>query len=159
MNILFVCTGNTCRSPMAEGIFKSMLEERNIESMNISSAGISAFETESANQKAINTLIKDGINIKEHKARQISSEIIKDSDLILTMTSSHKNIILSSIPELSNKIYTLKEYAYLINNENVIGRNLDIADPFGGDYNIYERCALEIKTYLEKIINNIDKIN
>lgn len=153
MNILFVCTGNTCRSSMAEGILKDMLEKNNIKNINVSSAGISAFEGDNANEKAINTLNNMGIDILNHKARLISKEIIEKSDLILTMTLSHKKMILKFAPEFSNKVYTLKEYALIVNNENNCD-NMDIVDPFGLDYNAYEKTAKEIQEQLTKIISN-----
>lgn len=152
MNILFVCTGNTCRSPMAEGIFKALLKDNNIDNINVSSAGISTFEGDSANEKAIYTLRNKGIDIKSHKSRQITKEIIENSDLILTMTKSHKGMILNALPEYLNKIFTIKEYVYINNNEELTGKNLDIADPYGLDYNIYEKCAAEIEENLKKII-------
>lgn len=152
MNILFVCTGNTCRSPMAEGIFKALLKDNNIDNINVSSAGISTFEGDSANEKAIYTLRNKGIDIKSHKSRQITKEIIENSDLILTMTKSHKRMILNALPEYLNKVFTIKEYVYINNNEELTGKNLDIADPYGLDYNIYEKCAAEIEENLKKII-------
>lgn len=157
MNILFVCTGNTCRSSMAEGIFKHLIQDKNID-INVSSAGISAYEGEAANEKAISTLKKKGIDITNHTARQLTNEIIYESDLILTMTRNHKNIIINAVPEHSNKVFTLKEYAYIINNEENGSKNLDIADPFGLDYNIYEKCAEEIEELLKKIVDNRDKM-
>lgn len=158
MNILFVCTGNTCRSSMAEGVFKHLIKISNIEDINVSSAGISAFEGDKANEKAVYTLNKKGIDILNHKARQLSKEIINGSDLILTMTNSHKRLILNAMPEYLHKVYTLKEYALIINNEVTAGKNLDIDDPFGLDYNVYEKVSDEIEEQLIKLINNIDKI-
>ena len=158
MNILLVCTGNTCRSSMAEGIFKQLLKDSDIENIYVSSAGISAFEGDNANEKAIYTLNKKGIELVNHRARQLTKNIINESELILTMTISHKRMIINVAPEHSNKVYTLKEFAYIINNEDENGKNLDIADPYGLDYNEYEKCAIEIEEQLRKIINNIDKI-
>ncbi|MGD9567623.1 MAG: low molecular weight protein arginine phosphatase [Sedimentibacter sp.] len=158
MNILFVCTGNTCRSSMAEGIFKHMLQEKSIENINVSSAGISAFEGDDANEKAIYTLNKKGIDILNHKARQLTNKIIQDADLILTMTKSHKKMITNAMPDYSRKVFTLKEYALLINDEELVGKNLDIDDPYGLDYNVYEKVAEEIEEQLLKIFNNLDKI-
>ena len=157
MNILIVCTGNTCRSSMAEGIFKHLLKNSGKDNINVTSAGIKAFEGDGANEKAIYTLNKMGINILNHKARQLTNKIINDSDLILTMTNSHKRMILNAVPEYSNKVYTLKEYAFISNNEDIKGKNLDIVDPFGLDYNTYEKVAKEIEENLKKIINKIEK--
>jgi len=137
---------------MAEGILKSMLKEMNIEDINVSSAGISAFEGEPANEKAIVTLNKKGIDIKNHRARQLTREIINKSDLILTMTGSHKKMILNLFPESSHKVYTLKEYACIASEEEVAGKNLDIADPYGFGYDVYEKTAGEIEEHLKKII-------
>jgi len=159
MNILFVCTGNTCRSSMAEGIFKYLLEKSNIEDISVSSAGISVFEGEASNKKAIDALIKKGIDIRDHKARQLTKNIVEESDLILTMTESHKAMILNAVAGCSDRVYTLKEFACIINGENAKGRNLDIADPFGLDYNSYERSAEEIKEQLNKIIKNINAVS
>jgi protein-tyrosine phosphatase len=158
MNILFVCTGNTCRSAMAEGIFRDMLKNKNINNINVSSAGISAFEGDRANDKAAEALMENNIDISGHKARQLTADMIKNSDLILTMTKSHKMMILNAFPDEKNKTFTLKEYAMAVSGENTDGKNLDIADPFGMDYNVYKKCMLEIKSELIKIINNIDKI-
>lgn len=157
MNILFVCTGNTCRSSMAEGIFKYLLKNKNIDNINISSAGISAYEGKEANEKAISVLKSQGIDITSHKARQLTDKIIETSDLILTMTYNHKMAILKYAPKASKKVFTLKEFANTFNEENTED-NFDIYDPFGMDYNVYEQSMKEIKSELEKIIKNINKI-
>ncbi len=140
---------------MAEGILKFLLKENNIENINVSSAGISAFEGQQANQNAIKVLIDKGIDIKNHRARQLTEEIIKDSDLILTMTDSHKKIITNVLPEYSDKIYPLKEYALIVNNESTEDVNLDIEDPYGMDYNIYKQCAEDIEFQISRFINKI----
>ncbi|MDF2676234.1 MAG: protein-tyrosine-phosphatase [Bacillota bacterium] len=159
MNILFVCTGNTCRSSMAEGIFKYMLNEYNIKSIAVTSAGISAFEGDKANYNAIQVLNSKGIDISSHKAKRINDEILKEADLILAMTLSHKRMLNKFAPENSNKIFTLREFAYKINDEIIGSRNLDIDDPYGMDYNVYDLCRKEIETELIKIIENINKLN
>mgnify|MGYP000988672084 FL=1 len=157
MNILFVCTGNTCRSSMAEGIFNDLLKDSN-KNIFSSSAGIRAYEGEKANEKSILLLNARGIDISSHRAKQLTADIIANSDIILTMTAYHKDIIINSVPEAENKVYTLKEYAYIINGEEINKNNLDIADPYGMDYNAYETSMKEIETEIKKIINNIDKL-
>ncbi|MFA9423795.1 MAG: low molecular weight protein arginine phosphatase [Sedimentibacter sp.] len=158
MNILFVCTGNTCRSPMAEGIFKYLIKNEHIDNVNISSAGISAYEGQKANEKAIEVLNSLGIDITNHKSRQLNNSIIDNSDLILTMTNSHKMSILKYAPKVSEKVFTLKEFVNTFNEEIIDFRNFDIDDPFGMDYSGYYRSMEEIKSELKKIIVNINKI-
>lgn len=161
MNILFVCTGNTCRSSMAEGIFKEMLNKNKIENVNVSSAGISAFPGEHANEKAIAVLKEKGIDIEEHRAKQLIDEIDK-ADLILTMTKGHKNVIVNyynnKTSEISPhlRIFTLKEFAAKISSEKLT--NQDIHDPYGMSYNMYKKVMDEIEKELNKILNNIDKL-
>ena len=136
MNILFVCTGNTCRSPMAEGIFKDMLMKNNINNISVSYAGISAFPGEYASEKAIKALKEKGIDITGHRARQLLDEI-NNVDLILTMTLSHKMIISDYLKnetdEKSPRLFTLKEFAAKLSGEKLT--DTDIVDPYGKNYN------------------------
>ncbi len=154
MKILFVCTGNTCRSSMAEGIFKKMLKEMGskYEDIQVISAGISAVNGSPSSEFALKALLEQDVDISEHSATQLSAKMVDEADLILTMTVAHKNMILSIIPEAKEKTYTLKEYS--VGDVN-LQDNLNISDPYGMPYSRYKECAKEISDSLEKIVNKI----
>ena len=131
MNILFVCTGNTCRSAMAAAIMNKIAVENDLD-VRIESAGIFAEIGQKASENAIKALEKYDIDLKEHLTKPVTDELIEKSDIILAMTEGHK-MLLSSMAE--NKVYTLLEFSGSIG---------DISDPYGGDLEEYEDCAHEI---------------
>lgn len=156
-NILFVCTGNTCRSPMAEGIFNHVvLGEEKLEGVRAFSAGVSAFSgDDGANpkaQKAVKELF--GIDISGHKAKTIGEEDLKKADIILTMTEGHKKIILSVVPEAESKIWTLKEY---VSGYKKTDESLDVQDPYGMGEEEYKSCAKELKHLIDELIEKLKK--
>lgn len=140
MKVLFVCTGNTCRSPMAEGIFKDIAD---LKEFQVSSAGLSTFSGEPAENNAIITCDNHGIDIKNHKTTAIGEAHVKEMDLVLTATQAHRDKIRMLYPDVD--VYTIKEYAEGYDN-------LDIADPIGGGLKTYEKCFLELNEALERII-------
>ncbi|HBM74189.1 MAG TPA: low molecular weight protein arginine phosphatase [Clostridiaceae bacterium] len=147
-NILFVCTGNTCRSCMAEAILKRLLNERKIDDeYSSSSAGIYALEGEHASANAILAMEEMGIDIKNHRARQINFDDINGAYIIFTMTMNHKKIIMSKYPISIGEVFSLKEYAD--------GTEDDIYDPYGGDIDTYRKCALELETYVTKVMDKL----
>lgn len=160
-SILFVCTGNTCRSSMAEGIFRGELKKDKelAERFEVSSAGISAFDGEPASEYAVSAL-KDlyGLDISLHRARLLKKEHIDNASLILTMTRSHKQAICSLFPEARKKTFTLKEFAYEYGVSDRTAKssfNPDISDPFGMPENIYKQCAREIK---DAVVRTVEKL-
>ena len=139
MNILFVCTGNTCRSPMAEGLLKKIAEDNDFE-VEICSGGMNANEGSRANANAILALEKYGVDISGHVSKNVDAQTIADADVILTMTAAHKEMLLYLFGGAAEeKTYTLLEYA---------GLDGDIDDPYGGDIDVYEKCAWEINNAL-----------
>lgn len=149
--ILFVCTGNTCRSSMAEGLFKKLIsEDMELKDIKVVSAGTGVFYSGGATEQAIEAVREMGVDIRGHKAKQITNELINEADLILTMTMAHKLRILNINPEAKNKVFTLKEFV----NDDLVD-DLDISDPFGCPLEEYKKCAQEIYEYLVKVKEKI----
>ena len=145
MNILFVCTGNTCRSPMAAGIMEKLAEENGLLA-RIESAGLFATDAESATAEAIEALKKYDVDLSEHKSQQITPELIEKSDLIITMTEAHKLLLQDLAKE---KTCTVCELGDL---------DGEIEDPFGGDVIEYIETADRLFIALTQICDKLLEI-
>lgn len=144
MNVLFVCTGNTCRSPMAAALFDKIAMERGLD-VRIESAGLFAADGEPASTEAVVVMKEYGIDLLGFHAQSINTELLEKCDLILTMTAAHKMVLEQNA---AGKVYTLCEYA---------GLEGDIPDPFGGSVGDYELCAKRIYEALEKCADRLER--
>ena len=143
--ILFICTGNTCRSPMAEAIFRHKTNNR----FEVRSAGIFAHDGSSASAHSIEILKNQSIPM-DHKSKQLTTELVAWSDLILTMGNSHKQMIEQRYPKAIEKVFSLKEYT--------LNSKADIADPYGGTLNDYEKTFNEIEKAILVLIEKLDNL-
>ena len=131
--IIFICTGNTCRSPMAEGLFREMLKQRGIEDVICESAGLYALAGDEAQPNAIEAARELGADITAHRARPYSHYMAEDTDLFVCMTPIHA-MQLKDIPE---------EKKYILTG--------GVPDPYGGDMEEYRACAVLIMQGLEEL--------
>lgn len=145
MNILFVCTGNTCRSPMAAALMNKLAEERGLD-VRIESAGLFAGVGESASDNAIKALADMGTDLTYHRSQPVTAELLKKCDLILTMTEPQKRALEETA---KGRVFTLAEYA---------GKDGGISDPYGSDLETYKKCAEEIYGLLERAADKLPKV-
>lgn len=139
MNILFVCTGNTCRSPMAEGLLRAKAEKEQKDIVTLS-AGLFCVPGGTVSPYA-REAVKDRVVISNHQTRPLSIPLIEAADLVVGLSSDHKNTLLRQFPNLKDKIVSLGELA---------GTGEDVSDPFGGTQEEYMECAKQIESLIEK---------
>ena len=148
--ILFVCSGNTCRSPLAEGIAKKILSDRLLEQIVISSAGTSAIEGVPASDLSIQVARSNGIDLSDHRARPLSKTLIRESDLIFTMSSKHKETVGIIEPAGLDYTFLLTDFC---------GEQGDIPDPIGSDIEGYQGVFEQIQKCLERMRNRLGKLD
>lgn len=145
MKILFVCTGNTCRSPMAAGILRKLLKDRGIKNVEVDSCGFTA-EGMPATSYAVEVASKRGINIENHRSKVINKGLVDSSSLILTMSRRHRDEIIKNYPGAAEKTFTLAEFA---------SESGDIEDPIGMGKDAYERTFERLYKIIEGIVDKI----
>jgi len=158
MNILFVCTGNTCRSPMASEMLKSMEDEVPLlkGELKIKSVGTFAAEDISATPEAVEVMDKMGLDIRKHRSAQFCEELADWADVILTMEAKHIEQIEAMVPKAEGYTHTLLGFGD--NKDGFPGDvRYDIPDPYGEPYEEYEECAEMIKAGLAKVVVRLSK--
>jgi ribosomal-protein-alanine N-acetyltransferase len=136
--IMFICSGNTCRSPLAEGLFKKYLQENKITDIAVGSAGVGAFPGDSVSINSILVAANRGVDISEHRARNINPEHLLTTDMFFCMSDSHKQVLSRHCDE-----------------EKIIV--LNVPDPYGRPIEVYEECAKQLEGQFPQILEKIQK--
>ena len=149
MQILFICTGNTCRSPMCEGYFRSLCEKARRNDVSVVSAGVMADFNSAPSPNAVRTMERLGIDISGLRSMPLTPELLKKSDVIITMTPSHAQRIEAVMPEALSKTFNLMQFSS--------DGPPAVDDPFGGNESDYEECFRQMKEALDNLFLDMDK--
>jgi glycine hydroxymethyltransferase len=147
--VLFICTGNVCRSPMAEGIFRHAVQGRG--SYRVISAGLGAMEGQPPSIYAVQAVKELGIDISHQRSRMLTPEMVAQADYIFGMTHSHVDTVMLLYPQAAEKTFLLREF-----DETLDTFEKDISDPIGGSYEVYESCRDQIEQGIVSLLRFIE---
>jgi protein-tyrosine phosphatase len=183
-SILVVCTGNICRSPIAEGFLRHLLGSRGAAAIDVSSAGTSGWDGAPATDEAVQAELQRGIDISSHRARRLHPTHVLQADLVIGMTTMHRDRAVDMVPEVRDRSFTLKELVRLLEalperdgtvapdgrtladrvaeasrlrDEGFEGNPLDedVADPIGMSLAIYRAVAWELDEQCERLVTGL----
>lgn len=154
MHILFICTGNTCRSPMAAFLAKSMISARQL-NWQVSSAGLHAISGDKMTSPAVNAMIRRHVVVEQHQAQPVTEALVKSADVVFTMTDAHRFALVERFPSCEDKIHNLARFASF-DHPHSEGA-YDIVDPFGGSDETYEACATALERMIEQVLDKLER--
>ena len=146
-NVLFVCTGNTCRSPMAEAWLRHLCKQDGLD-WTVRSAGLDAFAGDEASLHAQEVIREAGGDLSHHAARRLTAYLADEADLIAVMTASHRRRLIAQVPEAADKTFLLMHFSRK-------SPDCDVPDPFMGTREAYEKCFLTMKEAIENLKNSL----
>src|ERR1700761_825965 len=148
--ILFLCTGNICRSPMAEGIFRQAMKGRR--DVQVISAGIGAMEGQPPSPYAVQAVKELGIDISKQRSRMLTAGLVQQADYIFGMTHSHVDTVFLLYPYAAEKTFLLREF-----DDTLDVFEKDISDPIGGSFEVYLNCRDQIEQGIASLLKFVDQ--